>query len=360
MKKLFILSIMLMLAVAGRAQDVLVTESGDAIKAWGVDVAGTNIYYRESEAADAPVKSIAKSAVLMWKKADGTRVIIGQEEQKPAAPAAATTPAAKTPAPDASDPEANRAAISKFNLRDIIVTKEPTKKTAKRMYGVFRVTPESTIADKNVELIFAPYHLSGYWYAGDGMSVSARNKTDQTIYIYLGNTFFMRHGTAEPFTQSSASQSARDGQSAAATGFSQSVIAVPANSSLDLGSQIFVTKEKSKYGAGFYYYDMGVRSSFIWTRSKDEQVCKLEEVELGPGDSPFDYGFKMTYSFSENNTQLYSLDTKFYLAKLIGDNRNSWTGGHDGIEFQNYPLYMMFEQSVRSGGGGMFRTLGVK
>ena len=346
MKKILCLSLVLVCCMMGWAQDILVTEGGDAIKAWGVEIASSNIYYREAEAQDSPLKSIAKSSVLVWKKADGSRVIISQEEQKPATPAFTKTAVATIPVADASDPEANKAAIARFNERDVIVTREATTKTAKRMLGVFHITPESTMADKNIELVIAPYNNQNYWYVGMGMSVSAKNKTDQTIYIYLGNTFFIRHGTAEPFTQSSASQSAREGQSASASGFSQSVIAVPANSSLDLGHQLFVEPEKVKFGEDFYYTNMGMRSTFTWCRPKTEQLCKLEEQHYTLGETPFDYGFRMTYSFSENNTQLYSLDTKFYLSKIIGENRSAWSGQYEGMDFINKPLLLIFDQGV--------------
>ena len=121
MKKYLCLSLFCILSSMLTAQDVLVTESGDAIKAWSVDIGGSKIYYRTSDDANAPLQSIDKSAVLVWKKADGSRVIIGQEEKK----TVETSTAKNEPVVlNADDPEANAACIQAFNQTDAIPTKK--------------------------------------------------------------------------------------------------------------------------------------------------------------------------------------------------------------------------------------------
>lgn len=343
MKKLILVSIMLLPAFGMRAQDILVTEEGESITAWDVDISGAQkIYYKTAEGDDAPMKSIAKDKVLLWKKADGTKVRVGVDTA-PQSAVTQTKSADKisTPAPDASDPDANKLAINKFNsANDIIVTGEVKEKTAKALRGLLNITPQSVMADKNVELIFSRYHDSSYkdelWNVG--VTVTARNKTDKTIYIYLGNTFFLRHGMAHPFNTSSASQAVNE-----ATGFSQSVIAIPAQSSLNLGDQVFIPKDKiAILGEGFYTDGYGW--NLYMNIQKNGAVLRNEDRVLVPvGKFPIDFGFKVTYSFSEDNTQLYNLDVQFYTKKLIGV---SYKGSYPEFEVIGKPLYYNLRQNV--------------
>ena len=317
--KQLLLFLFLSVAATASAQDVLVTEDGESIQAYDVDISGSQkIYYKTGAGDDAPMKSIAKEKILLWKKADGTKVRIGQDTPT-SQPVSAVTTKPQTAmttmaAVDAADPEANERAITEFNRKDIRCTEEMKNSVPKQLglKALLHVTQESTMADKNVELAFARTEK-------DEMSVVVKNKTGQTIYVYLGNTFFLRHGIAAPFNISSASQSAMNGQAATATGFSQSVVAIPPQSSLDLGTQQLMTMDAaSKLGYGFYWrnYVGKVWKGLAWKVSKDAAIRKNEERKYAPGALPLDYGFKVTYSFSENNTQLYHLDVNFYAAKV--------------------------------------------
>lgn len=63
-----VLFALMWLPTTASAQDILVTENGDAIKAWQVDMGGSKIYYRDGEGENAALKSIDKSSVLVWKR----------------------------------------------------------------------------------------------------------------------------------------------------------------------------------------------------------------------------------------------------------------------------------------------------
>lgn len=367
MKKLFIFSMMLMLAVAGKAQDILVTEDGESITAWDVDISAQKIYYKTAAGDDAPMKSIAKEKVLLWKKADGTKVRIGAETSAPkeeAKPEAKKTNAADAPAPDASDPEANEQCIRLFNSTDIYNTKKESSSVAREIVGLLQMSPDSKMADKNVEISYSIYKSTAYAKMAprtSGIGVNLRNKTDKTIYVYLGNTFFLRHGVSTPFTHSQASQSTAGGNDGSrTTGFSQGVVAIPPQSTLDLGKQEFfpgdgknpfgdpiVNKELSSIsGGGLFGIGATTKTwtQFYWTfPSKKEMIKRGEIREFAPGESTIDFGFKLTYSFSEDNTQLYHLDAKLYCSKIIGSSFNPWNGS-DNIGFSGQPVYFMIPQ----------------
>ena len=362
MKKILYLSFMLIFSWAAVAQDVLVTESGDVIQAWSVDVGGSKIYYRTSDDANAPLQSIDKSTVLVWKKADGTRVVIGQEEheKKEEKPEVKSEPVVMT----ADDPEANAACIQAFNQTDIFSTKKASKKAALSIVGLLHMTPDSKMADKNVEISYSIYKSSSFGKMTpriSGIGVHVKNKTDKTLYVYLGNTFFLRHGISTPFTESRASQSTSGGNDGTkSTGFSQNVVAIPAQSTLDLGKQeFFPTDGKNPFGGnitnnmrdtytgGGLFSPMiktGTVCDFYWTEPKSGLLGRGETRNLAPGQSTLDFGFKLTYSFSEDNTQLYHLDTKLYLSKIIGSGFSGWTTSSDHIDFKGQPIYLFITQ----------------
>ncbi len=366
--KSILFALLLAIPFVSQAQDVLVTEDGESITAWDVDISSQKIYYKTAAGEDAPMKSIAKEKVLLWKKADGTKVRIdagqAQPQQSTPAPAKAETkPVENVPAPDASDPDANEACIFNFNQTDVYNTKKPSSSAAKEIVGILHMSPDSKMADKNVEIIYSIYKSSSYAKMAprtSGIGVNVRNKTDKTIYVYLGNTFFLRHGVSTPFTQSTASQSTAGGNTGATTtGFAQNVVAIPAQSTLDLGKQeFFPTDGKNPFGGdiintersvitGGGLFGVGATTKtwmqFYWTFPKGQLVSKGETREFEPGEVPIDFGFKLTYSFSEDNTQLYHLDAKLYVAKIIGSSFNPWNGT-DNIGFTGNPVYFMIPQ----------------
>lgn len=325
------------------AQDILVKEDGTSIKAWQVDMGGSKIYYRSAAGDNAPLQSIDKASVLMWKKADGTRVMIDQNGNDVAPQQQATTaPAApvKSAAPkEAVDQVANTQTIAKTNAIDVAYVGKPGKKSYNEVIAILNVDPSSTAADQNVELKF---DRSGdaYGGGGEGITVTARNKTDRTIYIHLGNTFFLRNGVAEPYSISSQSQQVAKNaqqQQSGAQSFSQSVVAVPAQSSYKLGIQQLVVKDaKSIFGPRFgahehYIYSGGLFSAkaefsnynLEWECEAADRIAEGTEKRYTPETAPLNFGFNLTYSFSEDNSQPYKINSRLYVAKTIGV--HNWT-----------------------------------
>ena len=324
------------------AQDILVKEDGTSIKAWQVDMGGSKIYYRSAAGDNAPLQSIDKASVLMWKKADGTRVMIDQNgndvapQQQALPQAAAPAAPAKSVAPkEAVDQVANEQTITKINAVDASYVGKPGKKPGKAVIAILNVDPNSTAADQNVELKF---DRSGdaYVIGGEGITVTARNKTDRTIYIHLGNTFFLRNGVAVPYSLSSQSQQVPNAkqQQPTAQSFSQSVVAVPAQSSYKLGIQKLVVEDaKGIFGpsfAGHQLYSWTYRGEsdryhLEWECDASDLLIEGTEKRYTPETSPLNFGFNLTYSFSEDNSQPYKINSRLYVAKAIGVDSYYWT-----------------------------------
>ncbi len=225
MKKLILLTLtMLSCAGVAMAQDLIITKEGDVMKAWGVEVSSSAVFYRESEADDGAIKRIDKSELLMIKYQDGRKEIIDSEAAAPSAQAAentaqdATQSAPEVP-PFGVNPnltEDNNALIQRFNSTDLRYT---AKDAGKESYGFICVlglkegsiieTPELSatfsmkryIAKKNQSGISKEQHIdlnqyyaAGYHVVSFRMVVTLRNKTDKTLYVDLANSFVINDG----------------------------------------------------------------------------------------------------------------------------------------------------------------------
>ena len=56
------------------AQDLIVTDDGESLKAYNVEVSSSAVFYQLSEGADAEILRMPKEKVLIIRKADGSRV----------------------------------------------------------------------------------------------------------------------------------------------------------------------------------------------------------------------------------------------------------------------------------------------
>ncbi len=320
---LSVVFVMIMSSV--HAQDILVTESGDAIKAWGVDVGSSKIYYREKADENAPIKTIDKKSVLMWKKADGTRIVMDQDQpqsgQESPSSVNSTRPA---PAPDAADEEGNRQCIAAFNASGDIHSAEKSKsKFRGGVLALISIDSGTAIKDKNVEVSFASDCSLGkgsnVFAYGQGVSVTVKNLTDRTVQIQLGNTFFMRNGIAVPYNYASTTQQV-GGQQQGSTSLSQNVVAIPPHSSFKIGTQLYVPEDATSiYGGEFSTYRAGDNLySLVWECGKSQYVNYGGERDFTPETSPLNFGFNLTYNFVNENTEPYQLNSRLYVSRLIG------------------------------------------
>lgn len=83
MKRLFTVVVLLALSItAAMAQDLIVKQDGETIKAYRTDVGKTAVYYRLEDNDETPILSIPKADVLIIKMQDGTKIVMDEEEPK--------------------------------------------------------------------------------------------------------------------------------------------------------------------------------------------------------------------------------------------------------------------------------------
>ncbi len=132
------------------AQDILITKEGDVLKVFETEISNNSVFYKTNSTADAAIKKIAKSDLLMIKYSDGRKLIIDEESTPQPSIEPADKPTENTPqAIDYSDNAANTAAIDYWN-NDVRHLKPTGKKKANFLYCQCKIEPQSKIADKKV------------------------------------------------------------------------------------------------------------------------------------------------------------------------------------------------------------------
>lgn len=356
------------------AQDVLVTEDGDAIKAWQVDMGGSKIYYRAGEAEDAPLKSIDKKQVLMWKKADGTRVVMGQEEQKPAAAPAAAAPAPEPVKASAFTANPNLEAdnlklVRDFNAPDLFYLEDDFKKDAGMLAWVLGIKEGSIIETPELKATFSVKATTEksindfsqanvmYLYINEALVITLKNKTNKTLYIDQANSFFIYGEDAIPYytpsvTTSSASNTSGGSVNLGAFGFggllrginvggastnssttttyAQRVISIPPMASVSLAPMPIEKYGKmSHYTSSQYAGALEFLGALVKVKKTSTEVAfkgmkRGEKVDLTP-DIASPFSIHVTYAADEGLTETQSMRMGFYCRQLVGIDRCTYT-----------------------------------
>lgn len=361
MKRTVISFAICMLSTIVSAQDVLVTKNGDAIKAYGTEMGSETVFYQESQATDAPTKRISKNELLIIKYADGR--VVNMTESTTAVPASQNVSIAKTSA-SASVIAQNKELINKYNSNKARFIGEPSSKKTKVLYCECTVADDSKLCDDNLELIYKTRNVS---LVNNKLAVTLKNKTQRTIYIDLGNSFFTSEEVAEAYyvpqvtstsTSKSTGVSVNAGAVAGALGvggalgtlangvnvgggtthgtltstFSQRVVAIPPMSVIELAPKYFVNRQKI-FDNGIEFEITNHYNCIKQHSTKNNYLTIGSEKNYTPENSILHFSNYITYSFSENIESPTSLNASFYVSRAIAvkstavlDNNGSYWG----------------------------------
>lgn len=361
-------------------QDRVITKDGDVFEAYRIDVGSNYIYYTEEDKEDAVVQKISKSDVLMIKKKDGTKINV--TEYEPNAQKSQTTQTDNGQQSivqvkyDDLSPEAkaaNDALIAKYNAPFEIFMKEKCKKhigktKAYNAFAIYGVTRNSVISNEDLEIRFILGNFDHRkknnikWveekgWLNHGIMVNVRNKTNKTIYVDLGNSFYVSLGQAQCYyvpSSSSTTHGASNGgnvnlgavtgalgiggvagtlangisvgggssNSTTNTTYSQRVMAIPPMSSLNLPPQYMYGNEAKTLAKGFSlnsssYYGLSPYVHFL-KESDDGPLFFGDKYEYSEENSPLQLSNILAYSYEENCSSLKSITTNLYLRNLLG------------------------------------------
>ena len=393
MKKGLLFLAVLLFAMAMCAQDVIITKEGDALKVFEIEVSNKFVFYKESSNADAPIKRVAKQDLLMIKYNDGRKEIIGDDD----APAPSNTPSAApaekkgevaTPV-SCTDDEANAAAIERINSLEVKHIAKPQDKEANILYYQCKIKEESIIADKNMELDFkctvSKYNMTFPFPKSSSLTVIARNRSNKTIYIDLGETFLIRDSESiQCYVPSATSQtngsttggSVNMGAVAGALGvggslgslanginvggatssatttttFTQRVVPVPPMSERVIGTLDIIPMDNREVYRSLKYKRglSGILENMIHTYFNNGEIPTVGE-ERANNKELVRFGAFITYSENEEQTTPHTLNALFDIKKIIGlkakkfvtdkmlDKKDLSPNYEDAIYFLAYP-----------------------
>lgn len=214
---LLVLSVILSAGVPTMAQDKIITKEGETHEVYNVEVSDKYVFYSKEKAADSPILRMGKDVVLMIRYQDGTKKLFtGEEAGDEASLAGSNVASSGTSAKQeaAEDVSLSEEELTKLKNQYWVEVgykndKELDKgdKEAKSMFCQFDFCHDAVLADKNVELQVKTlktdmdsYKYASWWQATNyAVQITVCNKTNQVIYIDLGNCFFIRGSEASPF-----------------------------------------------------------------------------------------------------------------------------------------------------------------
>ena len=359
MKRLIILCSIAFFTLQGKAQDKLITQKGDVKTVYNVEVGANKVFYTLEKKENAPIQQIAKKDVLTIIHSDGTKELFNTgEASTPLSANSQSTPATAS-APSSQNPAEvkaiNDSLMIKYSGPLVTYINDKVKekrKTAYALYMLPRLKKGSIIGDANIELDIKTdmdLYNANYYY------LILKNKTDKTIYIDLGNTFFMRGSESSPYyiPTATSSTSGKEGSvgvglgsvaqalgvggpvgtiangvnvgggvssSTTRTTYAQRFIAIPPMSTKKLEPQlIFPMGCENVYNncLRVFMYDKNTVGN-VRFENKNDKLKDGETRLFDENNSPINFGSYITYSFDENGINTNHLNARFYVHEIIG------------------------------------------
>ncbi len=358
MKRISTLLLVILCALVGRAQDVIVMKNGDLVESQVLEISPTEIKYKKHSNPKGPTYTIAKSTVLAINYKNGEKEII-EAVEKTSAPKEETANAEIGQPNDSL----NQHVIKLHNEGTVWYTKgEENKKKATLLMCQLQVSDKSVLANEDVTMLVGvkgggreELHAISFksittrnalWKFGFGAKLYVRlhNRTDKTMYIDLANTFMKRANQSAPYynpqvtSTTSGSNSSTTVSLGAFTGgllngmnvgsgssessttvtYSERFVIVPPQSSRDLYPQYIIPREGPSPYTGIYMDGYDYHANMVLQMKRGQEYVWPEE------QAPMKCGVYLTYSFDENFEHRGNTNCELYMYKVVG---GSWHAG---------------------------------
>ena len=374
-KKLLALVALCVAGCYASAQDLIVKKDGSVIKAKVTKIGTSEVEYKKWSNQDGPQYSIAVADILAINYQNGEKETFENVS-------AGNSQATKSEAdgqqsivqvkPEDLSPEAkaaNDALIAKYNAPvELDITKKQEGKIGDRICGasaIYGFKNNSLITNDDIEIGFVTGHLfqrkktePAEWEEGHGNSnqallLSVRNKTQRTLYLDLGNSFFISMGQARCYytpSSTTTTHGASSGgsvnlgavagamgiggvagtlanginagggstNSTTSTTYSQRIIAVPPMSSVNLPPQYFYGKGARIVTKGLKQAENGEMYVLFPKDSKRGIMHFGDRYSYTADNSPLQFSCVIAYSTEETCLSTKSITSNLYLRELIG------------------------------------------
>lgn len=379
MKKIFLFIAFLFSTLHVFAQDLIVKNSGESVKAYNLEIAGSSLFFQLTAEPNAPVQKLPKTEVLIIKKADGTKIDLDAPAAQPAAQQAVQQQSATQnqggvvmQTLDMLSPEEkaeNQRLIDKQHEPiKFVVDQEPE---AFALFARFSPKQNSIVSNKDLsislvyggvlECVNTPSFDKAYPDIFDSafanqrnmgrIAINITNNSNQTLYIDLGNTMLVSKGNTIAFyvpqstTVSNTSVSGGSLNLGALTGsrllggvsvgggnasttvntvYAQRVISVAPHSTIQTQPVLVWGSEQKQcnLSQGITWF-RGTLKGWCFVKSpaillpKNSYFCG-QTTNYGEENSPLDISAYVSYSYTEDCAQEKTLPIHYYLNTLVG------------------------------------------
>ena len=342
-------------AVCTSAQDMIVKKDGTVIQAKVMKVGTSEVDYKKWSNQNGPQYSIAVVDILAINYQNGEKetfdnVSAQPEASKPAAqPTGMTQVTVETLSAEAK--AANDAAIEKYNqIYDTDVNKVKKNGNAKGAFMRLGVAEGSVLENEDIAISIATGYMD--------IKFMIQNKTNSTLYLDLGNTFYVSMGQSFGYyvpTSTTTTKSSSSGvginagaiagamglggvagklagginfgggstNGTAVTTFSQRVVAIAPGSTYNLDPQYIFGNEMRSISPGFFCSSNGLMGILCYKAVfSDENGGRMLNYDLysySEQSSPLQLSFVTSYSKNEDFASSSSLRCGLYLMEMYGE-----------------------------------------
>ena len=378
-----------MTAVCTSAQDMIVKKDGTVIQAKVMKVGTSEVDYKKWSNQNGPQYSIAVADILAINYQNGEKetfdnVSAQPEASKPAAqPTGMTQVTVETLSAEAK--AANDAAIEKYNqIYDTDVNKVKKNGNAKEAFMRLGVTEGSVLENEDIAISIATGYMD--------IKFMIQNKTNSTLYLDLGNTFYVSMGQSFGYyvpTSTTTTNSSSSGvginagaiagamglggvagklagginfgggstNGTAVTTFSQRVVAIAPGSTYNLDPQYIFGKEMRSISPGFFCSPNGLMGILCYKAVfSDENGGRMLNYDLysySEQSSPLQLSFVTSYSKNEDFASSSSLRCGLYLMEMYGEGLFKQL-----VKESKLPVISANDNAAKKTMGGMFGLLG--
>lgn len=382
-----LLIIALAMGISASAQNIIVTNEGESIKAYNLELAGSSIFYQTSTESNAPIQKMSKADILIIKMEDGTKVDPNASEQ----------PQQGTPAPqigsivplNGNAASENARQIAEFNRE---LTWEPDEKFLKKHQGkigngyagIMWVSENSQLYNGDVTISYQRVYDSGASVMGSNpvtdyrsnifvnpmVIVKVKNNTDRMIYLDLASCFVICGEDSTPYfvpvttTVSNTNTSSKSseyvdvkvsddkvkasdhtyvsGSTSSVTSVkeAQQYLSVAPKATLSLEPMPICSNGLQRSGQMYSYLSslyLG-RSVFPFENTPYGEVLDIDEQ-----DSPFQFGSCVTYSFNPDHSDVRTIRTELYLKYVMCTSSTAlFAYTIEGDFHKRYPFWVPF------------------
>ena len=393
MKRIILTLTTLALSIAAYSQNIIVTNDGDTVKAYNVEIAGNSVYYQTVDSSDSPILKMKNSDILIIKMEDGSKI-----DPNSGSEATALSPAAPVHAPThtaANTPEVkakNDALIADFNREltwepDEKFLKKHQNKTGNGYTGIMWIREGSQLfngditvsyqrgynneLDMNKECKFTDYKSNNFM--NPMFIIKVKNNTDRMIYLDLASCFVIcgedskplyvpvttmvsntaSNGRSEEYKKTDSSKDNQvkvssdrkyeEGRSSTYTSVkeAQQYVSIAPKATLSLEPQYICQTDYARntqlYMRNSYLHLC--QNVFPFENTNYGQIIEMEEDE-----SPINLGTCISYSFNENHSAPNTLVTGMYMKYLMCTSSSNVPFAYtiDGDIHKRYPFWVSF------------------